>query len=331
MSDYYDFGPILSRNAVINMIVGARGVGKTYGAKRMVIKASIEKGEEFVYLRRYRTEMKSVANFFADVGQEFPGWEFRVNGGVAQRKPESAKKWTTFGYFVALSTAQKMKSVAYPKVTKIIYDEFIIEKGYVRYLPNEVDSLLSFYSTVDRWQDRTRLIMLANAVSITNPYFIKWGIEPHGREFEMRASNFVCCQFVSNTAFADRVRNTRFARFLAETDPEGVEYSIDNQFADYTNVWVAKKPPDAIPTLIIRFADGPVSIWIRGELWYAQTRIPKGDVPRVAYDPDHLREDEPQVAPGDKLMQMLRTQFRQGRMRFDTPQTRNRMKGIFLK
>ena len=35
---YYSFNKILSYNAVINMVMGARGLGKTYGAKRMVIK-----------------------------------------------------------------------------------------------------------------------------------------------------------------------------------------------------------------------------------------------------------------------------------------------------
>ena len=31
--DYYSFNKVLSRNAVYNFILGARGLGKTYGAK----------------------------------------------------------------------------------------------------------------------------------------------------------------------------------------------------------------------------------------------------------------------------------------------------------
>ena len=48
------------------------------------------------------------------------------------------------GYAVNLSTAGMKKSVAYPLVTRIIYDEFTIEKGFIRYLPNEVQSFLNF-------------------------------------------------------------------------------------------------------------------------------------------------------------------------------------------
>ena len=67
MSDYYDFGKLLSRNGVFNMVVGARGVGKTYGAKLMVMRNAIEKDEEFVYLRRYKTEMRTTQS--AEIGR----------------------------------------------------------------------------------------------------------------------------------------------------------------------------------------------------------------------------------------------------------------------
>ena len=331
MSDYYDFGKLLSHNGVFNMVVGARGVGKTYGAKLMVMKNAIKKGEEFVYLRRYKTEMRTTQTFFADVAHEYPRHNFRVNGGEAQYKEKGAKKWVTFGYFVALSTAQKMKSVSYPKVTRIIYDEFIIEKGYVRYLPSEVDALLSFYSTVDRWQDRTRVLMLANAVSIDNPYFIKWNIEPCGKEFVTRGDDFVVCQFVNSADFSSRVRETRFGRFLESMDPVGAAYSIDNRFADYTNVWVDDKPAGATPVIILRLPEGSLSIWTYKDLWYAQKRLPRTELPRLAFDHDDLREGEVQVSYSDKIMVMLRTQFRHGRMRFDSPQTRALLKGIFLK
>ena len=53
---YYDYGPVLSRNAVFNMIMGARGLGKTYGAKKLVIKEFINHGNQFIYLRRYKEE-----------------------------------------------------------------------------------------------------------------------------------------------------------------------------------------------------------------------------------------------------------------------------------
>ena len=173
--------------------------------------------------------------------------------------------------------------------------------------------------------------MLANAVSIDNPYFIKWDIEPCGKEFVTRGNGFIVCQFVKSEDFNARVRKTRFGRFLEAMDPIGTAYSIDNRFADYTDVWVDKKPSDATPIIILRLPTGSLSIWTHKDLWYAQERLPRGDLPRLAFDHDNLREGEVQVAYGDKIMTMLRTQFRHGRMRFDSPKTRSILKGIFLK
>ena len=47
---------ILSRNAVFNIIVGPRGDGKTFAAKEKAINNAIRKGEQFILLRRYKTE-----------------------------------------------------------------------------------------------------------------------------------------------------------------------------------------------------------------------------------------------------------------------------------
>ena len=72
---------MLSYNAILNFIIGERGVGKTYGAKKHVVNRFIKKGEQFVYLRRYKTELKdSVGSkmkpkFFNQIVDEFPDHE----------------------------------------------------------------------------------------------------------------------------------------------------------------------------------------------------------------------------------------------------------------
>ena len=44
---YYDYSRILTYNAFLNFLIGERGVGKTYGASKMVVKKAIQNGEEF--------------------------------------------------------------------------------------------------------------------------------------------------------------------------------------------------------------------------------------------------------------------------------------------
>ena len=102
---YYSFSKVLSYAGVFNMIMGARGLGKTYGAKKIVIKNAINKGQQFIYLRRYKTELKGRNSFFTDIQAEFPDEEFRVEGQFAQRKV--GKKWETIGYFIPVYSTGK--------------------------------------------------------------------------------------------------------------------------------------------------------------------------------------------------------------------------------
>ena len=55
---YWSINKLLSYNALFNFVVGERGVGKSYGAKVYVANNFIKKNEEFVYIRRYKTELK---------------------------------------------------------------------------------------------------------------------------------------------------------------------------------------------------------------------------------------------------------------------------------
>lgn len=68
---FYNYNKILSYNALINILIGERGVGKTFGASEMVIKDYLKNDNQFAYIRRYKTELKkSVPNFFDALIQE---------------------------------------------------------------------------------------------------------------------------------------------------------------------------------------------------------------------------------------------------------------------
>lgn len=72
---YYNYSKILSYNAFINILIGERGVGKTYGASKMVINNFIKKGKQFAYIRRYKSDLKeAVPQFFEALksNNEFP-------------------------------------------------------------------------------------------------------------------------------------------------------------------------------------------------------------------------------------------------------------------
>lgn len=124
MSIYYDYNKIMSYNAFINFLHGERGVGKTYGISKFVVKQFIKNNDEFAYIRRFKTELKeAVPNFFNPLinNKEFTnqlsnkGNKFYCDG-------------KTCGYAMTLSTAQNLKSSNFDKVKYIIFDEYLIEE-----------------------------------------------------------------------------------------------------------------------------------------------------------------------------------------------------------
>ena len=68
MSMYYDYDKLLSRDFLIAFVISERGLGKTFGAKKAVLNRWLKSGEEFIYVRRYKTELdSSLATFWSDL------------------------------------------------------------------------------------------------------------------------------------------------------------------------------------------------------------------------------------------------------------------------
>ena len=62
---YYDITNTITYDALYYFIIGERGVGKTYSAKKFCIRRFLKTGEQFVYLRRYKTDLeKGKKKFF---------------------------------------------------------------------------------------------------------------------------------------------------------------------------------------------------------------------------------------------------------------------------
>lgn len=62
---FYDIHKILTYNALLNFLIGERGVGKTYSATEFSLDDFLKRDNEFAYIRRYKSELKkSVPHFF---------------------------------------------------------------------------------------------------------------------------------------------------------------------------------------------------------------------------------------------------------------------------
>lgn len=332
---YYNFDRVYSYNAVFNFICGARGLGKTYGAKDKVIKKFLRNGEQFIYLRRFKTEMRAARAFFDDIDHTFKGVLFRLNGDQFEvcREPKKIRKenkWEVMGYAIALSTAQNQKGRAFPLVRTIIFDEFIIEKGLVHYLPDEVTVMTNFYSTVDRNRNNTRVLFLANSISIQNPYFVKYKIRPEKvGDLITMARGFIVAHFVDSTEFNAKVYQTRFGEFIEGT--EYADYALGNEFADNHELMIERKPAHAEYAYTLETREGTFSIWYdrKESLYYLQQKRP-GQELKYTMLPGKVDKDNRLLLKNDEILRMLRASFKNGAMRFDEAHTRNAMLNVFV-
>ena len=66
MNNFYELGNLLGRNKIMNIVIGQRGCGKTFQAKKWAIKKFVETGKEFIWIRRYKSELKELNTLFYD-------------------------------------------------------------------------------------------------------------------------------------------------------------------------------------------------------------------------------------------------------------------------
>lgn len=170
---YLNMSKINSYQAFMNIIMGGRGVGKTTQCIIQELNNNKKYGNEFIYLRRYKTEtalQKELLNDFVD-NVKFIG--DKNNGGIWKIKNH------TIGYLMALSCQSKYKSVRFPKVKTIIYDEGILLPGATsRYLQDEITYLYELMSTVFRNRKNVRVYILGNNLDFFNPYMSHFKVKP---------------------------------------------------------------------------------------------------------------------------------------------------------
>ena len=292
-SIFWDIDRTLTHNALINIIVGNRGGGKSYGAKTRGVKNFINKGEQFGYIRRYRDDLKKpLEQFYKDIAQEFPDHECKVEGDkvyIRLKTENDKQKWTEndiAGYGFSLSTANNKKSMSYPKVTMLIFDEFLLEEGNQRYLPNEVEKLLNLYETVARPgsnHPRVSLWLLGNAISVTNPYFLYFNLkmptskDKNDKWIWKHPDKPILVEDVRNEGFIDVKKKTEFGRLVHGTNY--ADFSIENKFLLDDDTFIEKKSQKAKHAFNFAYKGKEFGVWFdftEGKMWVSSAIDPSG-------------------------------------------------------
>lgn len=267
---FFDIKRNLTHNCLFNFIVGSRGVGKTFSFKKWAIEDFLKNEGQFVYVRRYEKEAKkAVRTFWDDIRYLFPDHELTVKGNNFLIDGAIA------GYAIILSTAKIEKSVSYPHVNKICFDEFLIEKGYYRYLPDDVGSFLNLYETIARpgsGHCDVVVFFMANAITWTNPYFLYFKIQkPKKRDKNNKLiwkNGDILLEMTDGNGFTDVKKQTRFGQIIDGT-PYG-EFSINNEFLLDDDTFIEKKAATARYYFTFKYKGKKFGVWAdfnMGKLW----------------------------------------------------------------
>lgn len=265
---WYDIRDTLSYNALLNMVIGNRGCGKTFSTKQFVIDKFLKKGEQFIYLRRFGTELDDILpTFFEALAREGKcDYEYKIKGETIYINGKIA------GYGKALAKQDNKRGLELPNVKYIVFDEFLIVNGVYHYLPNEVEKLLNFYSTVNRLRDNNDaviLILLGNNISFTNPYYMYFGFkEMKNTNIQRSCDGEALLHIIENSAYTEKLKQTRLAKLTKNT--EFFDNSIANECREDNKVFIERKSDKAVNVFNFIYKGKIYGVWfsmIEGKYW----------------------------------------------------------------
>lgn len=186
---YYSLNKINKKNATYNVIFGERSNGKTYATLKQALENYFDNGSQFAYIRRWSVDVqpKRMNNLFNAIIED--GYLEKLSGGKFtaifyrtgrfylctyndKGKPIYNEE-DIIGYAFSLSENEHNKANSYPRVTTIIFDEFLTNKIY---LPDEFMLFMNTVSTIVRQRTNVKIYMLGNTVNKFCPYFKEMGL-----------------------------------------------------------------------------------------------------------------------------------------------------------
>ncbi len=292
-SIFYSPEKILSYNALLNLIIGERGVGKTYGFKTFAVNRYLNKGKQFAYIRRYDTDLEASVGsssdnkFFEQIRKEFPNSKFKITKSKKVRKLYIDDK--ICGYALPLSAADSLKSSSYENVDIIIYDEFMLKEGSTQhYLRNEPEIILDLIETIGRLRD-IRVFCLGNAISSTCPIMSYFDLTlPYNTDIKLFKDNTIAVEYIRNEKYREVKKASRFGKLIDGT--RYGKYAIDNEFLLDSKAFIRKKDSNAKFYFILILNGKSYGIWrdFKNQILYVSNDIDPNCLIKFAiHEEDH--------------------------------------------
>lgn len=177
---YYDIRERSGRLRALNIVIGGRGIGKSYSA----LSFALEQSQPFIYLRNTAVQMEEsctqFGNPFKRINKDFGRGVYMAAEKrhyiIYEDDEEKGRK--LLGYGAALSTFANLRGVDLSDVTLVIFDEFIERR---RLSFNQFQAFVGFYETVNRnrelqGEEPLKVILLSNSQTLDNDILSGYGL-----------------------------------------------------------------------------------------------------------------------------------------------------------
>lgn len=183
---YISLDEILSKNKVLNFVLGMSLGGKTYKGLKLAIGTWRRKKARTIIC--VRNEIQVSSDLIDGLAAEIDKITTASNWALGALSISGSGVDTVFSFgtdkpflsFKSLHTVLSKKQTTIPNVAWILFDEFVLNtRSGERYLTDEIMRFKWLFSKTTRGYDyKTRVLFLGNTESAYNPYFAEYGIKP---------------------------------------------------------------------------------------------------------------------------------------------------------
>lgn len=239
--------------------------GKTTYFSRLCVNRYLDKNEKFGLIYRFKYELDDVVEkFFKDIQTLFfPTHEMTARKLAKGIAVELKMDDRVCGYALALNCADQIKKYShlFSDIKRMLFDEFQSETN--SYCPDEVKKLLSVHTSVARGQgEQVRYVpvyMIANPVTIINPYYVALGISSRLRDDTkfLKGDGYVLEQGYNETA-SDAQKESGFNRAFA--NDEYVAYAAQGVYLNDNIAFVERLQGSSRYLCTLKFKNGYFAI-----------------------------------------------------------------------
>lgn len=242
---YYSLRKILSYNLPINIIIGARGFGKTFAVKRHVLLDYMKNpSHNFVWVRDNVDDIKKLTEgdgrkFVEDIHlmEVSAIQDIKMSGSFVYMNGDIC------GDVLPVSVYQRYKGSSYQHCYNLVYDEFIPEKGRIKRAT--VNGMINTLSTVFRTRNEGRAFFTANALDRGDPFLEFLGVTLKEFGFYVNKEMGVVLHYADNSEkFVEKNSQGIVGRLILNSPSQRFKENImDGKFVNDDDTLIFDKLP----------------------------------------------------------------------------------------